>query len=94
MDFPQVAMIVGAHTESDFTGSLDESAIVYLADKLVRGEEVVSIDQRFQLALTRFSNRPLALRAALNRKAVVKAVAKAVEDQLGAPLASVVSEAG
>lgn len=94
MDFPQVAMIVGAHTESDFTGSLDESAIVYLADKLVRGEEVVSIDQRFQLALTRFSDRPLALRAALNRKAVVKAVAKAVEDQLRASLASVVSEAG
>jgi len=95
MDFPQVATVVGAHTDLEFSGGqLDESAIVYLADKLVRGESVVTLDQRFQPAITRFSNNPLALHAAQRRMATAQAVALAVETRLGAPLASVVGEAG
>ena len=95
MDFPQVATVVGAHTDLDFSGgSIEESAIVYLADKLVRGEELVTIDQRFQPALDRFRDDPPALRAAQRRMATVKAVALAVETRLGAPLASVVNETG
>jgi putative nucleotidyltransferase with HDIG domain len=95
MDFPRVATVVGAHTDLDFSGGqLDESAIVYLADKLIRGEEVVTISQRFQPALTRFSNNPLALHAAQSRLATAQAVALAVETLLGEPLASIVNEAG
>jgi HD superfamily phosphohydrolase YqeK len=95
MDFPRVATVVGAHTELDFSGGqLDESAIVYIADKLVRGESVVTLDQRFAPALARFSDNPLALRAAQSRMATAQAVAIAVETRLGAPLVSVVGEAG
>ncbi len=95
MDFSRVATVVGAHTDLDFSGGgIDESAIVYLADKLVRGEELVTIDQRFQPALERFRDDPAALRAAQSRMATVKAVALAVETRLGASLASVVDEAG
>jgi molybdenum cofactor cytidylyltransferase len=95
MDFPQVATVVGAHTELDFLGGqLDERAIVYLADKLVRGERLVTIDQRFGPALTRFSDNPHALHAAQSRMATAQAVVLAVESQLGASLAGVVGEAG
>jgi putative nucleotidyltransferase with HDIG domain len=95
MEFPRVATVVSTHTDLDFSGGrLDESALVYLADKLVRGENVVTLDQRFGPALARFSNSPLALHAAQSRMATAQAVARAVETQLGAPLASVVNEAG
>jgi HD superfamily phosphohydrolase YqeK len=93
MDFPQVAAIVSVHTDLDFSGDIDESAIVYLADKLVRGEEIVTVDQRFQTALERFRDDPAALSAAQKRNATVKAVAMAVETRIGVPLASVVNEA-
>jgi putative nucleotidyltransferase with HDIG domain len=95
MDFPRVATVVGAHTELDFSGGqLDESAIVYLADKLVRGDSPVTLDQRFQIALARFSNDPHTLHAVQNRMATAQAVAQAVEARLGAPISSVVNEAG
>jgi putative nucleotidyltransferase with HDIG domain len=95
MDFPQVATVVGAHTDLDFGGGqLDESAIVYLADKLFRGEDPVTLDQRFAPALARFSDNPLALHAAQSRMATAQAVALAVELRLGAPLDDVVGKAG
>lgn len=91
MDFPRVATVVSAHTELDFSdGSLDESAIIYLADKLVRGENLVSLDQRFAPALARFSDNPLALHAAQSRMATAQAVEQAVEAQLGAHIISIV----
>jgi putative nucleotidyltransferase with HDIG domain len=94
MDFPRVATVVGAHTELDFSGGcLDESAIVYLADKLVRGDSVVTLEQRFQPAFARFSNDPHTLPAVHGRMATAQAIVLAVETQLGEPLSSIVGEA-
>jgi putative nucleotidyltransferase with HDIG domain len=92
MDFPQVATVVASHTDFDFGGHIDESAIVYLADKLMSGERPVTIDQRFEVALRRFSDNPPALEAAQRRMATAKAVALAVETRLGTTLASVINE--
>jgi putative nucleotidyltransferase with HDIG domain len=93
MGFPRVAAIVAAHTDLEPFASLDESAIVYLADKLVRGEETVTIDERFQPALIRCGNDALALCAVQGRMATAKAVAQAVEVRLEVSLASIVHEA-
>jgi putative nucleotidyltransferase with HDIG domain len=94
MDFSRVAMVVGAHTDFDFSDAqLDECAIVYLADKLVRGEDLVTLEQRFAPALARFSDNPPAFRSVQRRMATAQEVALAVESRLGAPLASVVNEA-
>jgi putative nucleotidyltransferase with HDIG domain len=90
MDLPRVATVVGAHTDLDFGGRLDESAIVYLADKLVRGKDLVTIDQRFAPSLARFSDNPPALHAVQSRMATAQAVALAVETRLGAPIISIV----
>jgi hypothetical protein len=92
MDFPQAATVVSSHTDLDFDGRLDESAVVYLADKLVSGERPVTIDQKFEAALRRSSDDPVALEAVQNRMATAKAVALAVETRVGAALASVVNE--
>ncbi len=91
MDFPQVATVVASHTDLDFGGRIDESAIVYLADKLMSGERPVTIEQKFEVALRRFSDDPPALEAAQRRMTTVKAVALAVETRLGTTLASVVN---
>jgi CTP:molybdopterin cytidylyltransferase MocA len=50
LGFPEVARLVGLHMDCDFQkdATLDEGAIVYLADKFVQGERIVSLAVRFQ----------------------------------------------
>jgi molybdenum cofactor cytidylyltransferase len=93
MEYPRVAEIVAAHTDLASYSTLDESAIVYLADKLVRGEKEVTIAERFQPALDRFGNNPVALQAAQKRKNVAFEVALAVAARLGAPLSTAMDAA-
>jgi putative nucleotidyltransferase with HDIG domain len=91
MEFPRVADIVAAHTDLDFSGSsLDEKALVYLADKVVRGVDLVTINDRFQPALDRFRNNPPALRSVERRLETARQVACAVESRLGTSLSAVV----
>jgi molybdenum cofactor cytidylyltransferase len=92
MDFESVAEIVAAHTDLGDVFELDEKSIVYLADKLVRGEDLVTLTQRFRPALDRFKHNKLALHAARKRLAIAKELALAVETRLGAPLSAVLSE--
>jgi molybdenum cofactor cytidylyltransferase len=89
--FPRVAEIVAAHTDLGGAISLDEKAIVYLADKLIRGEDLVTLDQRFQPALKRFKHDKPALRAAQRRLSVATDLARAVEARLGAPLSAILA---
>jgi hypothetical protein len=50
MGFPGVGRVVGLHMVYDFheNAAPDEAAIVYLSDKMVQGDRVVSLAQRFQ----------------------------------------------
>jgi putative nucleotidyltransferase with HDIG domain len=82
MDFPEVVAVVASHTDLDFDGRLDESAIVYLADKLMTGERPVTIEERFEAAFRRFADDPAALEAAERRLSTAKAVSLAVETRL------------
>jgi molybdenum cofactor cytidylyltransferase len=88
-EMPRVADIVASHTEMQFGGNLDERAIVYLADKLVGGDRLVTLDERFQRALDRFRSDPDALAAAHRRKAVAEGIATAIESRLGVPLKAI-----
>jgi putative nucleotidyltransferase with HDIG domain len=92
LDMPTVARVVAAHTDMEFVAVIDERAIVYLADKLVAGEQLVTLEQRFQRALKRFHHRPDALAAAHRRKAVAGQIANAVEARLGVPLIAILHE--
>jgi len=82
--FPEVAAPVARHMSLAFdAGRLDETAIVYLADKLVRGEARVSLRERFAPALERFAGDPSALAGVQRRLASAEAVAKALEARIG-----------
>jgi CTP:molybdopterin cytidylyltransferase MocA/HD superfamily phosphohydrolase YqeK len=91
MEYPKVAEIVAAHTDLAPFSELDERAIVYLADKMVRGDEEVTITERFQPALDRFGNDPAALQAAQRRKHAAFEVALAIVARLRDPLSTAAS---
>jgi hypothetical protein len=77
MELSQVREVIG------------ELEIVFLADKLVRGEAYVGLDERFRAALARFQDDPEALAAARRRLAVAQALAVRIEARLDRPIEEV-----
>lgn len=88
----RVAEVVEAHTEIHFQGIVDEGAIVYLADKLVAGESLVTLDERFRKSLERFADRPDALAAVQRRKTDAERIALDIESTLNMPIAVIVRD--
>ena len=62
---------------------IDESAVVYLADKLIQGEARVWLETRFAPAFTRFAGDAGALAGARQRYADAEAILSAVESRIG-----------
>jgi molybdenum cofactor cytidylyltransferase len=91
--FDNVAAVIAEHTDCAFDGrKLNEAAIVYLADKLVAGERVVGLAQRFHRSLDRFRENPIALAAALRRRTTAEAILHETEGCLGVELQHVIGE--
>jgi hypothetical protein len=86
LGFPRIARVVALHTDLELAPEreLSEEAVVYLADKLVRGDRVVSLDDRFRAALGRCGDDPAGRIAVTRRWQDALAVAAAVERLLGA----------
>lgn len=95
LGYPRAAAIVAAH--HDFTLAEDqpvnEAAIIYLADKLVQNERLVTIEERFTSSREKFAADAAARRAAGERLANARRIAARVERALGANLWEVVSGA-
>jgi molybdenum cofactor cytidylyltransferase len=89
--YPRVAVVVRRHLElGDRAGvDVDEAEVVFLADKLVQGDRVVGLDERFAVRLFRHGDDPEALAAVRRRRAQAEAVRDAVEKLLGRPIADV-----
>ena len=81
--FPVAADVAARHQTFAFVGKIDESAVVYLADKLVKGEERVSLAARFAPAFVRFADDPEALAGAMRRHAGAQAILSAIESRIG-----------
>ena len=77
--FPGVADVVARHMSIAFEGQIDESAVVYLADKLIQGEVPVRLETRFAPALERFAGDAEALAGARQRYADAETILSAVE---------------
>jgi probable phosphoglycerate mutase len=91
LGFEAVASVVAAHSDCAFErGRIDEAAIVYLADKLVSGEQVVELAQRFDRSLERFRDSPTALVSVLRRRTTAEAIARDIENCLGVELQHVI----
>jgi len=93
LGYGKVGKIIAAHTdiilEDNF--SLDEGMVVYLADKLVNQDEIVSIEERFQWPLTRFSDNSEVMAIVFQRFSNVKSIANKVEWTVGASLQDIIS---
>ncbi len=90
LGFARVASVVASHMDLAFgaDAALDEAAIVYLADKLVSGDRVVSLAERFQRANADAQGTD-ATRAVEARWKAAQAVAREVERVLGCELREV-----
>jgi len=85
LGYRRVAALVAFHMDLAVgdTVSLDEAALLYLADKLVRGQSLVGIEERFSSAEDKFRGDPAALHAAARRRAAAYAIAAEVGRRLG-----------
>lgn len=88
LGFPRVASVIASHMDLAFEAhaAVDEGVIVYLADKLVCGDRVVSLAERFQRARADAQGSADATRAVEARWNEAQAVAREVERVLGCDL--------
>jgi molybdenum cofactor cytidylyltransferase len=93
MGFERVADIVAVHTflEEQVPNYPLEAAIVYLADKFVQGDKLVSLEERFQTSVRRFAIDPDIEKKIIKRKQRAYEVKKEIEVLIGKPLESVIS---
>lgn len=85
LGFPQVAAIVAGHMDMVFHPGdpITERVVVVLADKLVSGDRVMSLDGRFATTFARIKDDPVALVAAERKKASIALLLNAVEARIG-----------
>ena len=84
---PGVARVVASHMDLIYRKkAIDEAALVYLADKLVNGDELVSCEKRFAKGMKRFANHPEILNTVRNRRNIARRIQGDVEAALGQPL--------
>ena len=88
MGYSQLAYIVGSHVDIFWSEGrpLNETSIVYLADKLVRGTGLVELDERFRSKLEKYSGNPDILGKVEKRLGNAKEIKKTVERHLGGAL--------
>lgn len=60
MGFPEIASIVARHTDIECSNQtpISSAEILYLSDKLVKGNTLVSVSERFQSSLEKFGHDP------------------------------------
>jgi molybdenum cofactor cytidylyltransferase len=86
LGYTRVAAVVRRHMSlDDRLDDLGEAQVVYLADKLVEGDRLVGLDERFAARLERFARYPAALAGATARKREAEDVLRRVERVLRRP---------
>jgi len=74
--YPTLASLVGTHMELPFIEETlpDEKTLLFIADKLVQEDRIVSLDERFAPALRKFSQEPAVLAKVLQKKHTAEAI--------------------
>ncbi|MFA6849256.1 MAG: DVU_1551 family NTP transferase [Selenomonadaceae bacterium] len=85
MGFSAIAEVIATHMDLDFQEdcAIDEAAIVFLVDKLIRGEQRVTFLERFEPSLERFSDQPEILVSIRRRLRTATAIQNKVFQILG-----------
>jgi molybdenum cofactor cytidylyltransferase len=95
LGYARLAPVVRRHMELGDAagGTLDEALVVYLADKLVRGDRYVGLEERFAERLERGGRDSATRKAILARRDEACRVEARVEAVLGRPLREVAAGA-
>ena len=90
--FTRLAPIVDAHMDlsADAKSPLDEIQIVHLADKLVIGDKVADLEQRFARKMEKYGSEPAAATAIARRWDTARCIREKVEQKAGASLGAIV----
>ncbi len=80
--------IVAGHADYDPDPhqAVNETEVVYLADKLVQGDAVIPLDERFQAKLSMFADNPEAVRAVQRRWEQARFIADRIAKACGGSL--------
>jgi molybdenum cofactor cytidylyltransferase len=95
LGYPEVAEAIRRHMDFDFgDGPPDAAAVVFIADKLVREDRLVALENRFQPAFERFADQPEALASARRKYLNARNVLEAVEACAGMEHAQLLAHCG
>jgi CTP:molybdopterin cytidylyltransferase MocA len=88
MGFAGLARMVGTHMQIhvDSQAPIDEAQVVHLADKLVSGSTVVSLDDRFDARHNQYGSDPVAARRIEQRRRTAQTIQAKVERLTGKPI--------
>ncbi len=86
LGYKRVGQVVAAHMDIQVKESLDESELVYLADKLSDSDHLVTLEERFKRALEKFGDQPEILTAVAKRFKDARIIKNRLEDVLGISL--------
>ena len=94
LGFPVVAGSVAMHMDFDYESGepLTETAVVYLADKLVQCDRLVPIDERFAPAWMKYPPGHELHPMIFHRFIIAKTILSGVEEIIGAPITTILSE--
>ncbi len=94
MGFSGIADIVAGHMDIDFQENtpLTDREIVYLADKLVKGDKLVPLNARFDDKLARYGENPDAKKAILKRKNNALTIVRCFEKESGKGLQTILDD--
>ena len=86
--FQAVADVAGRHMDLTFDSSkeIGEAEVVYLADKMVSGADIVPLENRLQTKKQQFRGDPEAMKAMTFRMEQAIRIRKAVENLIGKPV--------
>lgn len=74
--------IIRQHSNLKDITTIDEKEIVYLSDKLIKGTEFITLDERFEESLAKYKNNPSILKNINRRFCNAKIIKKNIEKVL------------
>ena len=93
MGFALMGEVTAAHTDlaGDPGRASLEAKVVYLADKMVNGTDLVTIEERYAAASRRFGSNPGVASKIAGERLRALAVQREIENQTGCPMESIVT---
>lgn len=87
LGYSRVARLVATHKDIQVDEqSITEKELLYLADKFIAGDRLVTLKERFGRALSKFGDQPEALAAIDKRFKDAQLIQRRMEEVLGIPL--------